>query len=618
MDREPGPVAPTDDGVATLVRSMTLAEKAGQMTQVEFGSISPDEVASWAIGSVLSGGGGNPGDGSADAWRAHVRSYVDASRRSRLGIPILYGTDAVHGHNNVIDATIFPHNIAMGATRDADLVRAVARASALETAATGARWSFAPCLAVPQDPRWGRTYEGFSQDPSVVATLGAAAVQGWHGDDLPATGVLACAKHYVGEGATVWGSAGGHRHPWIDWWDGWGADWQIDQGDVVIDEDELRRVHLSPFTAAVRAGALTVMACYCSWHGRRVHAHRYLLTDVLKGELGFDGFVVSDWMAIDQLHPDHATAVARALAAGVDMVMVPFDHRRFVATVVELVEQDHLPVERIDDAVARILRVKARIGLLDGRVDGRAELRDEPPVPVEVVGCEEHRTLARTAVSASTVVLTDDGVLPIPDDATLLAAGEALDDIGIGCGGWTISWEGAAGAVTTGRTILDGLRSRPGGVVAYDPHGAVGDVRADVGVVTIHELPYVEGGGDRADLSVPPDQIDVVARIRDRVDRLVVVVISGRPLLLGAVLEHADALVAGWLPGSEADGIADVLLGRVACTGRLPVRWPRTEAQVSGSPTGSDDGDEAPPPLPVGHGLDLAPAAGPPDRPAPA
>ncbi len=501
-----------DPNIVAIVRSMTLREKAGQMTQVELGSINADQVATWSIGSILSGGGGNPGDGSPGAWRETVESFVAGSRRSRHGIPILYGTDAVHGHNNVYGATIFPHNIGMGATADPDLMRSVARAAALETAATGARWSFAPCLAVPQDLRWGRTYEGFSQDPDLVAALGGAAVEGWHGDDLAATGVLACAKHYVGEGAHAWGTAGRHRHPWIDWWDGWGNDWQIDQGDASISEDELRRVHLTPFIAALDAGALTVMATYGSWTDKRVHGHRYLLTDVLKGELAFRGFVISDWMAVDQLDADYATAVELAVNAGVDMVMVPFDYQRFIATLVDLVESERIPPQRIDDAVGRILHVKARLGLLS------EESCAQPPL--ELVGCSEHRELARAAVRASAVVLVDRGALPIPK-TTLLAAGDALDDLGIACGGWTISWMGSAGSTTPGSTIVDGLRRLLGSTdVRYDRAGQLGTAKATYGIVSIHELPYVEGGGDRADLSLDPAQLDVVRGMRDRVEQL--------------------------------------------------------------------------------------------------
>ncbi len=582
-------LADNDADIVAIVESMTLQEKAGQMTQVELGSITAGQVATWSIGSILSGGGGNPGDGSPRAWRETVESFVAGSTRSRLGIPLLYGTDAVHGHNNVVGATIFPHNIGMGATADPDLMRAIARAAALETAATGARWSFAPCLAVPLDVRWGRTYEGFSQDPELVSALGRAAVEGWHGDDLAVDGVLACAKHYVGEGATTWGSAGAHRHPWIDWWDGWGENWQIDQGDAPISEEELRRVHLAPFVAALDAGALTVMATYASWKGKRLHGHRYLLTTVLKGELAFPGFVISDWMAVDQLDSDYRTAVEQAVNAGVDMIMVPFDHERFITTLVELVDSGRIPENRIDDAVSRILYVKGRLGILSGTTPIQ--------VPLDVIGCSKHRALARAAVCASAVVLVDRGVLPIPT-TTVLAAGDALDDIGIACGGWTISWEGSTGNTTEGSTILDGLRRHLGADrVHYDSAGTLGSAKAPYGIVAVHELPYVEGGGDRSDLSVDPDQIDLVRRMRDRVEHLVVVIVSGRPLLIEPIVEVADAIVACWLPGSEADGIADVLTGEVPFSGRLPMVWPRSVEQI----TGEIDPTSSPPAWPIGH-----------------
>jgi beta-glucosidase len=569
---------------------MSLAEKAGQMTQVEFGSITPDEVAEFAVGSILSGGGGNPADGSAKGWRTHVESFVEASRGSRLGIPILYGTDAVHGHNNVFDATIFPHNISLGATRDADLVRRVSRAAALETAATGARWSFAPCLAVPQDIRWGRTYEGFSQDVDVVTAFAAASVDGWHGDALALNGVLACAKHFVAEGAMGWGTAGPHRQPWIDWWNDWGSGWQIDQGDVDIDEDELRRTHLPPFAAAVDAGVLTVMAMYGSWHGRRLHSHEYLLTEVLKNELGFSGFVVSDWMAVDQIDEDFATAVAAAINAGVDMVMVPFEYHRFITTVVDVVESGRVPLERIDDAVSRILAVKSRLGLLGGA--------DRCDVALDVVGCDEHRSLAREAVSSSAVALIDRGALPITAGSQLLTAGEALDDVGLSCGGWTISWTGGPGPITDGRTIVDGLRRIVGDHhVSYERDGRFDDERAPVGIVSIHEPPYVEGGGDRDHLSVPDDQVEVVRRMRHLVDELIVIVISGRPMILEAIEDLADAVVACWLPGSEADGVADVLTGQTTFGGTLPVAWPRGDDRR----VGDSDLDTSHQVWPIGH-----------------
>ena len=575
--------------VERLLAEMTLPEKVGQLTQVEFGSVTPDEVAAFGIGSVLSGGGGNHGDGRAADWRDGVAAYVDASTRSRLGIPILYGTDAVHGHNNVRGATIFPHNIGLGAAGDVDLVRRIGRAAALETAATGARWSFSPCLAVPRDPRWGRTYEGFSEDPAVVADLGQAMVTGWHGRSLDHDGVLACPKHFAGEGAMVWGTAGRDRHPWIEWWDGWGPTWQIDQGDITLDEAEFRASHLAPFAAAVDAGALTVMACYATWNGLALHAHHHLLTDVLKGELGFAGFVVSDWMAIDQVDDDYATAVERCVTAGLDMVMVPFEFRRFLDVMIDLVESGRVSPERLDDAVQRILTVKAAVGLFDD---------DERPLPpLAVVGAAEHRALARDAVAASAVILVDNGSLPIAPDESVLTSGPALDDIGLACGGWSISWQGNEGPITDGHTMLDGLRSVLGDRVTHDRDGHHGECRADVGVVAVHEPPYVEGGGDRADLRLPSDDVDLVRRMRAQVDRLIVLVVSGRPIVIDEIVDEADTIIACWLPGSEAIGVSDVLTGLVPPRGRLPVRWPRDPDHVGPEAIGLAD----PPPWPVGH-----------------
>jgi beta-glucosidase len=337
------------------------------------------------------------------------------------------------------------------------------------------------------------------------------------------------------------------------------------------------------------------MATYASWKGERLHGHHHLLTTVLKGELAFRGFVISDWMAVDQLDPDYRTAVEQAVNAGVDMVMVPFDYERFITTLVDLVDSGGVPEERIDDAVGRILYVKMRLGIMSGST--------EIPFPLEVIGCSKHRELARVAVRASAVVLVDRGVLPIPK-TEVLAAGEALDDIGIACGGWTISWKGSRGNTTQGSTILDGLRRHLGADrVHYDRDGALGSATAPYGIVAIHELPYVEGGGDRADLSVDPAQIDLVRRMRDRVEQLVVVVVSGRPLLIEPIIEVADAVVACWLPGSEADGIADVLTGAAAFTGKLPVAWPRSMEQI----TGEIDPTSRPPAWPIGHTAAAAP-----------
>jgi beta-glucosidase len=577
-----------------LLDAMTVEEKIGQITQVEKGSITPDEVAELAIGSILSGGGGNPEPNTPADWRAMVEGFVAASRRSRLGIPILYGTDAVHGHNNLRGATIFPHNIALGAAGDPGLVRRIGRATARETAATGARWTFAPTVAVPQDLRWGRTYEGYGQDPALVASLGAALIEGLQGDG-GGIDLLACAKHFVADGGTAWGSTAGAE--WVDWWaDAYGGEgWHLDQGDARIDEATLRAVHLPPYQAAIERGVGSVMASYSSWNGDKVHAHRWLLTDLLKGELGFDGFVVSDWMAVDQVDPDLHTAVARCLDAGVDLVMVPFDHLRFRSVVHDLLASGDLSRARLDDAVLRILRVKEAMGLLDGELP--------TPPSVDEVGCATHRALAREAAAAGVVVLSDDRrVLPLPGTGSVLVAGAAADDVGLLCGGWTIEWMGAAGPITPGTTLATGLRQQLGsrllvtGATAEDASPLDG-AAAEVGIVVVHEPPYAEGLGDRASLALDPTQIDLVAAVAERVERTVLVVVSGRPLVLGAALEHADAVVAAWWPGSEAAGVADVLTGRRPVTGRLPVDWPASD-------DGLDPGADAGAPLWArGHGL---------------
>lgn len=558
-----------------LVASMTVEEKAAQMAQIERGSITPDEVAELGIGSVLSGGGGNPDPNTPENWARMVDPYLDGARRSRLGIPLLYGTDAVHGHANVVGATIFPHNIGLGASHDPALVEQVYRATAVETAATGARWAFAPAVSVALDPRWGRTYESFGDDPALVTSLGAAAVRGLVGRPGDPGSVLACCKHFVGDGGTRWGSV--PTLDWIDWWDEWGQSWQIDQGDLPVDEATLRSVHLEPYRAGLAAGALTVMASYSSWRGEKVHGSRWLLTGLLKDELGFPGFVVSDWLGVAQLDPDPARAAATAIGAGIDMVMVPFDFRGFIGDVVGALQAGHLDQARVDDAVERIITVKHALGLFS----------TDPPArpPVGNLGSDQHRRLGRKAVAASAVLLTnDDATLPLTG-GPILVAGVGADDIGLQCGGWSIEWQGATGPITTGTTIVDGLRqcrsnrsgldASAGVEIEYRPDGSFpAGTRAPVGIAVVAEPPYAEGQGDQADLGLPDDDVALVERLRARVDRLVLVVISGRPLILDRVLAHCDAVVAAWLPGTEGAGLAEVITGAEPFRGRLPRPWP--------------------------------------------
>lgn len=564
------------ESVHDLLSRMTLAEKVGQMTQVEKNSISPEEVTEYAIGSVLSGGGGNPMPNMPQEWADMVHGFKEAARKTRLGIPLIYGVDAIHGHNNVVGATIFPHNIGLGATRDADLVEQIGRITATELVATGVRWTFAPCVAVPHDLRWGRTYEGYSQDTNLVAELGAACVRGLqntHG----AQAVLSCPKHYVGDGATTWGS--GRSYDWIiEQWPAADHDWPIDQGISEVDETTLRAKHISPYIAAIEAGAMSIMVSYSSWDGAKLHAHKYLLTDVLKNEIGFHGFLVSDWMAIDQIDPDYYTCVVASINAGLDMIMVPFNFRRCVSTLTQAVENGDVPLERINDAVARILTVKFALGLFD------EPSRNEHPI--SDIGAESHRQVAREAVRKSLVVLkNDDHTLPVPRNMKqILVAGQAADDIGLQCGGWTIEWMGKPGHSTPGTTLLTAIRGvvSPDTTIDYSPDGHFrgADEMAEIGLVVLSESPYAEGTGDRADLTLSAADVALIERVRPHCQQLVVILFSGRPLIITDHLEKFDAFIAAWLPGTEGQGIADVLFGDYPFTGRLAYSWPKRMNQI--------------------------------------
>lgn len=578
------PDADVDARVDDLLSRMTLAEKIGQMTLIEKNSISPDEVRELAIGGVLSGGGGYPKDeNSPEAWARMVEAYQQAALETRLGIPILYGVDAVHGHNNVYGATIFPHNVGLGAANDAELVARIGRATAVEMAATGIYWNYAPGVMVPQDIRWGRTYEGYAERPEHVAALASAFVRGLQSPDIaPPNLVMSTPKHYLGDGGTAWGTGD--------------SGYQIDQGDTQVDEATMRALHLPPYQAAIEAGAKVIMASYSSWNGEKLHASRYWLTDVLKGELGFDGFVVSDWGAIDQISPDYYEAVVTAINAGIDMNMVPYDARRFITTLTQAVEAGDVPEARIDDAVRRILRVKFHMGLFEHPM-AHAELLSE-------VGSAAHHALAREAAAKSAVLLKNEGnVLPLSKDVGhLFVGGLAADNMGIQAGGWTIEWQGKTGDIIPGTTILEGIQAAvsPQTVVEYNKFGNFqGDPSADdaVCIAVVGESPYAEGRGDSADLRLPTKEIRTLNRMEEACARLVVVLVSGRPLIVTDHIDAWDAFVAAWLPGSEGAGVADVLFGERPFVGRLPYTWPRSVEQV---PLGRSD---EPPLFPYGFGL---------------
>jgi beta-glucosidase len=561
------------DGEArALLARMTLEEKIGQMTQAEQDKLADErDIETLFLGSVLSGGDSDPKTNSLQDWTDMYDRYQAHTLKTRLKIPILYGVDAVHGHNNVLGAVIFPHNIGLGATRDPKLVEEISRITAQEVRATGIQWTFGPCLAVVRDERWGRTYESFSEDPALVGELGAATVRGFQGDNLrDPLRVLACAKHYVGDGGTAWGtgkpddSAPGKRFP-------------LDQGDVRLGEAELRRIHMAGYVKAIEAGVGSIMPSYSSWNGEKCSGSRRLLTEILKGELGFEGFLISDYNAIDALPGDYRSQVRQSINAGMDMMMVPGRYREFFATLKSLVEEGGVPLSRIDDAVTRILRTKLALGLLDG---GRPILADRSLH--RDFGSPAHRELARRAVRESLVLLKSDRrALPLSKKAKRIhVAGRNADDLGNQCGGWTITWQGGSGTPTTGTTVLSAIRkAAPGTEVTYAKDGA-GAGGADAAVVVVGETPYAEFLGDREDLSLTKEDREAIANVKKAGIPVVVVVISGRPLILGDALTMADALVAAWLPGTEGEGVADVLFGDHKPTGKLSFSWPRSASQL--------------------------------------
>ena len=565
----PKPLSSYDPQVRELLAKMTLEEKIGQMTQAEQDAIKDlNDVQTYFLGSVLSGGSSDPKEGnSLEAWTNLYDRLQQQALKTRLGIPILYGVDAVHGHNNVLGAVIFPQNIGLGCTRNAALVAKAARVTAEEVRATGIQWAFAPCVTVPQDERWGRTYEGFSEDPKLVRVLGAAAVRGFQGDNLgnPLT-ILACAKHYVGDGGTsaVPGGRKGVR---------------LDQGDTRVDEATLRRIHLAPYFDAVKAGAGSIMPSYSSWNGVKCSANEYLLTKVLKQELGFEGFLISDYNAIDQITRDYMAAIAISINAGMDMAMVPTKYREYFNNLKKLVNDGKVPISRIDDAVTRILRVKFAMGLMD---KSRSQLADRNLH--KTFGSAEHRQVAREAVRQSLVLLKNERkVLPISKQAARIhVAGKNADNIGNQCGGWTIDWQGRTGNVTTGgTTVLAAIKSAvsPNSQVTFSNDGTSVQGAA-VGVVVIGETPYAEGEGDSNNLSVSAEDVTAVDNMKKAGIPVVVILISGRPMIINSVLDKADAFVAAWLPGTEGQGVADVLFGDYKPTGKLSFTWPRSIAQT--------------------------------------
>ena len=571
------PNLPVATRVNDLLSRMSLDEKLGQMTQAERGSISNAQVTQFRIGSVLSGGGSAPSPNNATSWANMYDGFQNAALTTPLGIPLLYGADAVHGHNNVVGATIFPHNIGLGATRNPTLVQNIGRATAEEVAGTGVDWNFAPCLCVARNDRWGRTYESFGELPELPTSM-TPYITGLQGSTLggPAS-VLATAKHYLGDGGTTNGT---------------------DQGNTQLSEAELRAIHLPPFQAAVQRGAGSVMISFSSWNGTKVHGSQYLITNVLKNELGFSGFVISDWDGINQIDGASgisATDVRTAVNAGIDMVMVPNDWQAFIGLLRTEVQAGRVVMSRIDDANRRILTKKFELGLFERPLTDRTF--------TGTVGSAAHRTLARSAVAQSQVVLKNSGnVLPLArDNNRIFVAGKSADNIGNQSGGWTISWQGSSGNTTPGTTILQGIRNTVGSssTVTYNQNGTGIDSSYRAAIAVVGETPYAEGQGDRPGaMGLDAADLNVINTLRASGVPVVVLLVSGRPLEISSQLPNWNALVASWLPGTEGQGVADVLFGVVQPTGKLPVTWMNSASQQP-----INDGDGKTPLFPYGFGL---------------
>jgi beta-glucosidase len=561
--------------VDDLMARMTVEEKIGQTLQVARDYISSSsDIAKYGLGSVLSGGGSGPRINDPAHWADMIDGYQKAALSSRLGIPILYGVDAVHGNNNVRGSVVFPHNIGLGAADDPALVEEIGRITALEMLAVGARWNFAPCVTVPRDERWGRTYEGFGETPELAGRLGAASIKGLQSGGLgSATAVLATAKHFAGDG----GTAGGK-----------------DRGDAAYSEADFMRIHVAPYADAIAAGARCVMASFSSWNGVPDHGSKRLLTDILRGELGFGGFVVSDWGGVSLLPGTYGERLATAINAGIDMIMVPDEYARAFDAMRDLVSSGSISRGRLDEAVRRILTVKFETGLFERPFADRSLLPQ--------VGSPERRAVARRAVAESLVVLKNsDGVLPISGKKSILVIGPRAGDIGAQCGGWTLTWQGALGSSVPGTTILKGIQAAAGegARVEYSKDGAAPKgFKPDLVIVVVGEDPYAEMNGDSADLALPAGEKMRVAAAASLGAPVVAVLLSGRPLIATEEIGKVDAFVAAWLPGSEGAGVADVLFGTAKARGVLPCSWPASIDQV---PVNAGDG--RPCLFPAGFGL---------------
>jgi beta-glucosidase len=557
----------TEAAIDAILKDMTVEAKVGQLIQADISAIKPEDLASYPLGSVLAGGNSGPyGDERASAakWQELVKAFRAASLKTGAKIPVLFGVDAVHGHSNLPGATIFPHNIGLGATNDVDLMQRIGRATAVEIAGSGIEWTFAPTLAVPQDLRWGRSYEGYSSNPALVAKYATAMTLGLQGElgagePLSANEVAATAKHFLADGGTGDGR---------------------DQGDARIGEAELIAKHAQGYPAAIDAGALTVMASFSSWNGVKHHGNGTLLNDVLKGRMGFKGLIVGDWNGHGQIPGCAPTACPAAINAGLDMFMAPDSWKGVFESTLAAVKSGAIPTTRLDDAVRRILRVKFKLGLMGSTLIERGD--------VAQVGAAANLELAREAASKSLVLLKNNGgVLPIKNGAKILIAGSGADNMAMQAGGWTITWQGTdttaadfPNGQTIGRAILGAVQSQ-GGTAAIAVDGQY-QTKPDVAVVVIGETPYAEFEGDKPDLAyrTTPAEEAMIARLKADGVPVVIVFLSGRPMFAGKLINQSDAFVAAWLPGSQGNGVADVLVASAGgkskrdFTGRLSFPWP--------------------------------------------
>jgi len=567
--------ASIEDRIENLLSYMTLAEKIGQMTLVEKNSIITErDIADYHLGALLSGAGSQPEQNTPEDWKKMIDGYQAMAEESRLGIPLLYGVDAIHGHAHVQTATVFPHALGLGATKDAELVYKVAKATAAELRATGVNWSYSPTLDQPQDIRWGRVYEAFSDDPALVTELGVAYVKGLqtHSDLFKDNlFVLATPKHYLGLGSMQWDTS-------------LNKNFKIDQGVTLADKELLYAKHLPPFAAVVEAGALSIMVGLNTWGEQRMVLQKELLTDVLKGELGFKGFLVSDWYGVHEGRRNTFWATVQAVNAGVDMVMLPFDYHTFARHLTWANRLGLVSNERIDDAVGRILYAKFALGLFN--------TNDESSALVSIPNVD-HQVLAREAVAKTLVLLkNEDNLLPLsPNISSILVAGSAADNIGRQVGAWTIEWQGIDGNWLPGATsILSGIKSRVSQrtLIQYDVLGnfATSEIKAPVGIAVVGENSYAEGWGDTEQLVLSDEDLQAIANLKASANQVLVIIVSGRPLFIADEIDSFAGLVAAWLPGGEGAGVSDVLFGDKPFVGTLPIPWP---SQIEQLPIGYDD-----------------------------